>query len=1113
MHLSEINEQLIEEALLLEANVLNTAELYDDVSIQAFLKQYAQAIGNQDMAKTFVKKIQKMLINDDRWLHAVREVPDNAPDWAKDAHAKRDLVYFKPDQNLTDKISHISHYLAAVVSDAKTGGTDVAGEPRNDGNIKAHAQRELQGFPKIGDLETIVKKSDEYFARGSQATDANTEGMTEVADVGNGNRWYLLTTNDAYRREGKTLQNCIGSHWTLAKAKNQGYSIVVMRKANNESVVAARIKNESNEIDEMKGKNNRPPIDKYMGGVLKFIRKRKLKVGRGAQYDFKRAGYFHIDGELYSRAEAMKKFVKTEEIDTVGDKQLVGIGFVPGIDEIVGGAYPAFEKALRGSGAQKSHTIYELRDGTGHATLSVLVNSDKEVVAVNRAKRQITESLLRESTAAKSDEAKALFKKLFDLKLIKEIGGEVQQDMFWGERVQFDRQGNIVPVEHEKVQHHKGGHNWEHYTDPQTAKTIKSAAAGDGGYHTPAAYKDGKNKGDPHSVYMTQREHSSGEAKNIIAVRTKSGKLIPGGLEKGYSGMQPMNIVGMSDGHHGGAGQRDRKTVDSMVSLANKENLELPRAFKHHHGIVGKKGKYEVHKPTAKDLGDGTLYDLSKIKDDEDRMIALRNIVTDNNIRGNHQGEDRDHWDVHEHDVNHDGHGNYNNPHKIRDESHNGDDKMTPATGYRKEGVPDAVYLVDVTYGGDKKHKILLQVHDKIITELDGATMKHEFQHWDDFDKVADQVNAFAEKHGLTFMRKNLAGAARSKELRVDKGKMTTGTRLQNERHGRMIARGDAGLEGTDELPLESGVKVVRLTPDQNAEWLRQDLKINSTPGEGWKVVKSNGDVESAFFVKKGEIQSIFSGRGWRQQAGDEKKMPTNRGIGDGDTIKHIKAAAKAFDWKVKPTLHNVIHKGMGDQTWRLRNVIDSGSTGTQDGSSVDKVMKKLEKRGYVTHTQRGRRNVWTATDAGKRYNKKVRDAGDNSGHWDGTTEHPLKKDYVVPDKKEKPVPPPRVTTGGGTSTAQPRTGTKAAQALALFQQLATDNDRIPTRAEFMALMREPPYSMGNAGASTYYANTKKKYAALNETYSGLAAIQLMYESIDFLEDILTDEWFKEMAL
>jgi hypothetical protein len=54
---------------------------------------------------------------------------------------------------------------------------------------------------------------------------------------------------------------------------------------------------------------------------------------------------------------------------------------------------------------------------------------------------------------------------------------------------------------------------------------------------------------------------------------------------------------------------------------------------------------------------------------------------------------------------------------------------------------------------------------------------------------------------------------------------------------------------------------------------------------------------------------------------------------------------------------------------------------------------------------------------------------------------------------------------------------------------------------------------MGNAGASTYYANTKKKYAALNETYSGLAAIQLMYESIDFLEDILTDEWFKEMAL
>ena len=1113
MHLSEITEQIAESMLLLEANVLNVKELYNDTSIAAFLKQYAQGIGNQEVATGFVKKLTKLLLNDDRWHHAVRELPNNAPDWAKEAHQKRELVFFKPDEPLGDKVAHISHYLAAVVEDIKPGPD---GEVR-DNNKKVHAEREIAGFPKIGDLETIVKKSDEYFARGNRGekkTGASVEGMQELEDVGHGDRWYLLQTQDAYRREGKTLQNCIGSHWTLSKAKSQGYSIVIMRKANDESVVAARIKNDTNEIAEMKGKNNRAPVDKYMGGVLRLIRKRKLKVGSSAQYDFKRAGYFSIDGGLYSRAEAMKKFITSKDIATVGDKQLVEIGYIPAMEDILGTAYPEFKKALRGKGRDTtSFKIYELRDGTGHATLSTLVSSDKEVIAVNRAKKQIAESVLTEDTnTAKSDEAKALFKKLFDLKLIEEIGGDVQQDMFWGERVQFDREGNIVPVEHDKVKHHDGGHTWEHYTNPQTAKTMKNAAAGGGNdYQTPAAYKEGKNKGDPHSVYMTQRTNHSGEDENIIAVRTKDGNLIPGGLEKGYNGtMQPKKHISHSDGHHGGGGKKDKKTVDSIMSLANKEGLELPRAFKHSNGILkDKKGQHVYHEPKAKDLGDGaTLYDVSKL-DAEDRMVAIRSIITSGKIRKNHPGEGREHHDVHQHDVHSEARGNYGNPHKIDDESGEGNNDMTPTGGYRKDTVPTALYTLDVKYGGDKKHRMVLQVHDKMITEVDSTTAQHDFQHWDDYDKVAAQVNKFAEKHGLTFMRKNLLGAAKSKELRVDKGRMTTGTGLAGERHDRMLARGDAGLEGTDSLPLEGGATVTRLTPDEQSKWLRQDIQINSTPGQGWVVKKANGDVETAFFVKKGVIVSIFTGN-YRDRE-NPKAMPASRGVGGGAALSHIKAAAKAFDWTLKPSMNTNLDRSFREQTYRLQNTIRTGKAGTMKDSSVDRVYNKLAARGLIqTSRGNGSRMEHRPTEKGKRYAASIQRHG-TAGHWDAVEHTELKKDYVVPDKKEKPQPVVRPATGGGGGAA-PRTGTKAHQALALFQQMTTDNDRIPTRAEFMALMREAPYGMGKAGASTYYANTKKKYAALNETYSGLALIQLMTEGLSFLEDVLSNEWFEEMG-
>jgi hypothetical protein len=69
------------------------------------------------------------------------------------------------------------------------------------------------------------------------------------------------------------------------------------------------------------------------------------------------------------------------------------------------------------------------------------------------------------------------------------------------------------------------------------------------------------------------------------------------------------------------------------------------------------------------------------------------------------------------------------------------------------------------------------------------------------------------------------------------------------------------------------------------------------------------------------------------------------------------------------------------------------------------------------------------------------------------------------------------------------REGTKAQMAVARFREMAqANNGTPPARGEFIAVLRQPPFDMTPAGASTYYHNIKVKYAQeqgqVGETFS-----------------------------
>lgn len=271
-------------------------------------------------------------------------------------------MYFAPTPELEGAVEHISHYVAALEGDEKS----------DDPNKKANATRELAGVTKAENLDLLVAKSNQYFARGTKKIVASNEGSTHIFDGANGYSWYRLDTLDAYKREGKVLQNCIGTHWVPSKADR----IYVMKGTNGDTNVAIRT-DTNNTIREVKGKNNKPPVARYMPSVAELINHMKWKVEGNGAHDIARAGYLFHEGVLYSRAEAIEKFVTHKPVAH-------GNGFT--IDELF---TPKMSKENRQNilgldYSNKTAHVYGYF-ANGSALMTLNVSSSKKLMKVNKA--------------------------------------------------------------------------------------------------------------------------------------------------------------------------------------------------------------------------------------------------------------------------------------------------------------------------------------------------------------------------------------------------------------------------------------------------------------------------------------------------------------------------------------------------------------------------------------------------------------------------------------------------------------------------------------------------------------------------------------------------------
>jgi len=1063
--------------MIIEANVMNVKDEYQGTSIHNFLNNYVDSFRTKEAKQMWLKKLAKLFINDNRYLNVVRDLPADAPEWAQKAAATGDLFYFQPTPELKDHMDHLSHYVAGLEADM-TG---------NNPDAKAYANREFQGFMKAENLETLVKKSNEYFKRGSKKAGRDIEGMTKLMDVDGGFSWWKLDTQAAYAREGKALQNCIGSHWTKAKTDQGGYSIVVMKNHNMESVVAARISNKSNALDEMKGKNNKPPIPKYMPGVQALMNKFKLDANRGALYDIKRAGYYYQDQKLYTKAQAARDLVQANPITKISNRLTMN-EITSSNQELLKDLYGTNYSQYRNYSPEEIGKVYDVRTKDNIPLLSAVVVQGELTHLQRYIQPTINQGAMHEAAeqSMKDTTARQFLSALMRMGLVKTVTPKLQREIFWNDKMAYNAEkGDFEETKaDEDVTVDKKQHRWQAYTGSSVRDLANSLRREH--VYTSDQEKDKKERAFLDSVnriYVTTAAKATGEqgreTDKILALAVN-----PKGETAPY-------IIRGADVHRGKTlydrdNNLDEKTLNSIIGLANAKDFSIPRTLLIRHGIgKTKDGHYSREVLSVKPesmAGDipAKKWDFTKIPI-EDRLAAVVRAITED-IRSN-----KDHWNPGKTDE----FGIMKALREFTTGSTWGDweeadfywgDKDTKKwlSDHFAGKIPDGLISVDIGYGHDKKHAINMLTHGNKIIQIDDDSKNNNWQKWDDFETITEQLNKFAKANHLTF---DPQSTNKSKEFNVDKqGQIRPEAALKKEQIERLRSQGRYGKEGVDELPFANGAKLKRMDPEQQGKWLRLGIE-KKTAGEAWYLEMPDGSTPAAFFVSKGKVTQMYhtasrtETEAQTQRLGARSKvgvtLPTERGPRRAE-LPYIKAAAEKFGWQMGPQMQFSARN-------RLTSVLqDYDARGTRNRYSIKPTTERpLVNLGLLNAERRGRHMVtMSVSHKGKQVLRHIA-AGTPVDLTDLVTGQPVSPDFNLPEKPAQttrraagPRAPRQATEGGGT---------KSQRALTRYNEMTAENGRAPSRSEFMQVLMDDPFNMSSAGAQTYYYNVKKKAQQANE--------------------------------
>ena len=389
----KLNDLFESKNVLLEFNIINIDQSYGRFmwTLDGWLKTELHGWENEfrDWIMTVAKRF---LINDSLSVRLyTSKLGTNFPEWAYKAAEEDNLYEFAPTMTRATEISHIMHFFKTLFDDIYVIGHRATPQQKQR---KVENERFLKSIMHVS-YPDMVRKSQEYFNK-KASNEQLKEDFNVVLKFDNNWMWVQLASEEAFKKAGRMLQNCIGSYYTYKNTSNEGEQIYILLDPKHKGHVAART--EGKNLEEIKGKQNTVPAKQYHNYCKDFIRKVAGDSLQGLSYFEleslnRKISYFGLavyDHKFFEKSELEAKIVKEvvyTEKDTKEPYRLIKLGPQDILDALVpaslyetsdneGSGDFDFRRAQRYHG----HSYYEITDLQGNMKFSLIIDLKENVV-------------------------------------------------------------------------------------------------------------------------------------------------------------------------------------------------------------------------------------------------------------------------------------------------------------------------------------------------------------------------------------------------------------------------------------------------------------------------------------------------------------------------------------------------------------------------------------------------------------------------------------------------------------------------------------------------------------------------------------------------------------
>jgi len=246
--------------ILMELNVINIPQ------IDTYLTDVGQNLPTKETQKWFISRSKKYLINSEEDNSIITNFTGKAEPWMKQRQKEGAKMYrFNPSHDLTTKLAHIVDWVRAM-NDTVTGKGKAS-----DQQSTARAKKAIKGLNNTS-ITQAIELSKQWVTDMNSGKDNSYKraedetGLVPVMVHGE-YKWYKLTDQDCLDREGKVMGHCVASYGGNVMS---GRSVIYSLRDNN-NFAHATVEVENGKLEQVKGKSDRPPVEKYQRATVALL--------------------------------------------------------------------------------------------------------------------------------------------------------------------------------------------------------------------------------------------------------------------------------------------------------------------------------------------------------------------------------------------------------------------------------------------------------------------------------------------------------------------------------------------------------------------------------------------------------------------------------------------------------------------------------------------------------------------------------------------------------------------------------------------------------------------------------------------------------------------------